>query len=162
LKIALEDYLNLINKLKKRVPGISITTDIIVGFPGETEEDFQETLNLVKEVRFDSAYTFIYSIREGTLAAKMDGHMDYKTKHSRFQRLTDALNDISLEENNKLINKTFEVLVEDLSKNNHEVLTGRTRTGKLVHFKGEENLIGSLVDVKIDNVKTFTLEGTLV
>jgi tRNA-2-methylthio-N6-dimethylallyladenosine synthase len=161
-KYTREDYLSIIYKLKKLVPDISFTTDIIVGFPGETEEDFAETLELIKEVRFDSAYTFLYSIREGTLAAKMDNQIDYKVKHNRFQRLSDTLNEISLERNQKLLGKTEEVLVEEVSKNNPNILTGRTRSSKLVHFKGSTELIGSLVDIKIENVKTFSLEGSLV
>lgn len=157
-----EDYLKIINKLKKSVPNISITTDIIIGFPGETEDDFNGTLELVKEVRYDSAFTFLYSIREGTKAAKMENQIDEKMKHNRFQRLTDTLNEIALDINQQLVGETMEVLVEEVSKNNAEVLTGRTRSNKLVHFKGNEELIGSLVNVKIENVKTFTLEGSLV
>lgn len=161
-KYTREDYLSIVYKLKELVPNIAITTDIIVGFPGETEEDFNHTLDLVNEVKFDSAYTFLYSIREGTLAAKMENQIDYKVKHNRFQRLSDTLNEISLDINQKLVGKTVEVLVEDISKNNPDVLTGRTRTSKLVHFKGSKELIGSLVNVKIEDVKTFTLEGILV
>lgn len=157
-----EDYLKIINKLKKVAPNIAITTDIIVGFPGETEEDFNDTLDLVKEVKFDSAFTFLYSIREGTKAANMGNQIDDKVKHNRFQRLSDTLNSISLEINQKLIGDTLEVLVEEVSKNNPDVLTGRTRTSKIVHFRGDESLIGTIVNVKIENVKTFTLEGSLV
>ncbi len=157
-----EDYLKIIKKLKELVPDIAITTDIIIGFPGETEEDFNATLDLVKEVGFDSAFTFLYSIREGTKAAKMENQIDEKLKHDRFQRLTDTLNEIGLELNQKLIGETLEVLVEEVSKNNDEVLTGRARNNKLVHFKGNEELIGSTVNIKIENVKTFTLEGSLV
>lgn len=161
-KYTRENYLSIVYKLKELVPNIAITTDIIVGFPGETEEDFNHTLDLVNEVKFDSAYTFLYSVREGTLAAKMENQIDYKVKHNRFQRLSDTLNEISLDINQKLIGKTVEVLVEDISKNNPDVLTGRTKTSKLVHFKGNKELIGSLVNVKIEDVKTFTLEGILV
>ena len=92
----------------------------------------------------------------------MDNQIDDKTKHIRFQRLSDTMNEISLKNNKKLIGNTYDILVEELSKNNPEVLTGRTRTNKLVHFKGNENLIGSIVNVKIENVKTFTLEGSIV
>jgi tRNA-2-methylthio-N6-dimethylallyladenosine synthase len=161
-KYTREDYLHLVQKLKKAVPDIAITTDLIVGFPGETEEDFNDTLDLVKQVEYDSAYTFLYSIREGTIAAKMENQIDDKTKHDRFQRLLDTLYPISLEQNKKSLNKIVQVLVEDVSKNNENVLTGRTRTGKLVHFEGNKNLIGQLVNVKITTVKTFTLEGSLV
>ncbi|WP_313756495.1 tRNA (N6-isopentenyl adenosine(37)-C2)-methylthiotransferase MiaB [Tissierella sp.] len=157
-----ENYLKIIAKLKELVPEIAITTDIIIGFPGETDEDFNETLDLVKEVKFDSAFTFLYSIREGTKAAKMENQIDEKLKHIRFERLTDTLNEIALGINQKLLGKTLEVLVEEISKNNTEVLTGRTRTNKLVHFKGSKELIGSLVNIKIENVKTFTLEGSIV
>lgn len=157
-----ESYIEIIKELRKAVPNIGLSTDIIVGFPGETEEDFNATLELVKEIRFDSAYTFLYSVREGTKAAKMENQVDYKVKHERFQRLSDTLNEISLEENQKLIGQTLDVLVEEVSKNNPEVLTGRTRTYKLVHFKGNEDLIGSIVNIKIEKTTTFTLEGTLI
>ena len=157
-----EDYQEIIRKVKKLAPDIAISTDIIVGFPGETEEDFNQTLELVKSVGFDSAYTFLYSIREGTIAAKMEDQIDYKVKHNRFQRLTDILNDISLEKNQELIGKTVSVLVEEVSKNNLDTLTGRTSEFKLIHFKGDKSLIGSLVNVKIENVKTFTLEGIMI
>lgn len=161
-KYTREDYLSIVYRLKELVPDIAITTDFIVGFPGETEEDFNYTLDLINEVKFDSAYTFLYSIREGTLAAKMENQIDYKVKHDRFKRLSDALNEISLDINQKLIGKTVEVLVEDISKNNPNVLTGRTNTSKLVHFKGNKELIGSLVNIKIEDAKTFSLEGNLV
>lgn len=157
-----ESYIEIIKELRKAVPNIGLSTDLIVGFPGETEEDFNATLDLVKEIRFDSAYTFLYSVREGTKAAKMENQIDYKIKHERFQRLSDTLNEISLEENQKLIGQTLDVLVEEVSKNNPEVLTGRTRTYKLVHFKGNKDLIGSVVNINIEKATTFTLEGTLV
>ena len=157
-----EDYLNIIDKIRKVNPDITLTTDIIVGFPGETEEDFNETLKLVKEVEFDSAFTFLYSIREGTPAAKMENQVNDKIKHERFQRLLDALHPIGLEKNKKLLGKTIKILVEEISKNNETMLDGRTTSGKLVHFEGNEDLIGKIVDVKITNVKTFTLEGVLV
>lgn len=161
-KYTREDYLNTIKKLKDAKPNIAITTDIIVGFPGETDEDFNDTLELVKEVEYDSAFTFLYSIREGTRAAKMENQVDDKVKHARFQKLTELLNEISLRKNEKLVGNTYEVLVEEVSKNNPEVLTGRTRSNKLVHFKGDKNLIGALVNVNIDTAKTFFLEGTIV
>lgn len=161
-KYTREDYLKIIEKIKKISPNIAITTDLIVGFPGETEEDFNETLKLVKEVEFDSAYTFLYSIRQGTKAGRMTNQVDYDVKHDRFQRLTDTLNNISLEKNKKLIDTTVEVLVEDISKHNEEILTGRNEEFRLVHFKGNKSLIGTLVNVQIEDVKTFTLEGFLV
>lgn len=161
-KYTREDYLNIVNKIKAVNPNISITTDIIIGFPGETEEDFKDTIELVKEVGFDSAFTFLYSIREGTPASKMEEQIDDRIKHERFQRLMDVLHAIGLEHNKKLLNKTVKVLVEEVSKNNEKVLNARTNSAKLVHFEADKSLIGQLVDVKIKNVKTFTLEGVLV
>lgn len=155
------DYLKIIDKVRNAIPDIAITTDIIVGFPGETEEDFNETLDLVKKVKYDSAYTFLYSIREGTKAAEMKEQVPDDVKHERFQRLLDTLYPIGLEQNEKLLGQTVEVLVEEVSKNDEEMLNGRTDSGKLVHFKGDKDIIGTFVNVKIDNVKTFTLEGTI-
>ncbi|HSH34878.1 tRNA (N6-isopentenyl adenosine(37)-C2)-methylthiotransferase MiaB [Schnuerera sp.] len=161
-KYTREDYLRLIEKIRKRIPNIAISTDIIVGFPGETEEDFNETLDLVKKVRYDAAFTFLYSIREGTIAAKMENQIPDEVKHERFQRLLDTLYPIFYEQNIKFENKIVEVLVEEVSKNNEEVLTGRTSHGKLVHFKANKDLIGNMVNVKIDKVKSFTLEGYII
>ncbi|MDD2446058.1 MAG: tRNA (N6-isopentenyl adenosine(37)-C2)-methylthiotransferase MiaB [Tissierellia bacterium] len=161
-KYTREDYLNKVAKIKMRNPDIVITTDLIVGFPGETEEDFRETLELVKEVKYDSAFTFLYSIREGTKAANMENQIPDDVKHERFQRLMDTLNEIGLEKNEKFLGKIVEVLVEDVSKNDESVLNGRTTSGKLVHFPGTKDLIGSIVNVKIKRVKTFTMEGTVV
>ncbi|NMA87225.1 MAG: tRNA (N6-isopentenyl adenosine(37)-C2)-methylthiotransferase MiaB, partial [Tissierellia bacterium] len=161
-KYTKEDYINLVEKLKNAVPGIAITTDIIVGFPGETEEDFEETLDLVKKVGYDSAFTFLYSIREGTYAANMDNQVPDDIKHERFQRLLDTLYPIFYEKNIPYNDKIVDVLVEEVSKNNENVLSGRTRTGKLVHFQGSKDLIGEIVDVKIDKIKSFTLEGHII
>lgn len=158
-KYTKEEYIKLVDKLEKAVPNIAITTDIIVGFPGETEEDFEETLDLVKRVKYDSAFTFLYSIREGTYAASMKKQVPDDIKHERFQRLLDTLYPIFYEKNAKYKDKVVDVLVEEVSKNNESVLSGRTRTGKLVHFKGDKDLIGEIIDVKIDKVKSFTLEG---
>lgn len=160
-KYTREDYLLIVEKLRKAVPNISITTDIIVGFPGESEDDFLETLKLVEEVNFDSAYSFLYSVREGTKAANMDNQIDYKVKHERFQRLSDMMNEISLEKNKKLVGQNLKVLVEDVSKNNPNVLTGRTEEFKIVHFEGDKSLIGSIININIKKVTTFTLTGTI-
>lgn len=157
-----EDYLSLIEKIKKAIPNISLSTDIIVGFPGETEEDFLETLDLIEKVRYDSAFTFLYSVREGTKAARMENQVPDDIKHDRFQRLLDKMYPIFQEKNDAYLYKTVEVLVEEVSKNNDEILSGRTRTGKLVHFKGNKDLVGKFVNVKIDTAKSFTLEGHLV
>jgi tRNA-2-methylthio-N6-dimethylallyladenosine synthase len=161
-KYTREEYLERINAIKERLPNLAITTDIIVGFPGETEEDFQETINLVKEVEFDSAFTFLYSIREGTIAAKIEEQVPDQIKHERFQRLLDTLHPIGLKLNKKLLETVQKVLVEEVSKNDSKVMSGRTDSAKLVHFPGGEDLIGNIVDVRIDNVKTFTLEGVMI
>ncbi|NLY78259.1 MAG: tRNA (N6-isopentenyl adenosine(37)-C2)-methylthiotransferase MiaB [Tissierellia bacterium] len=161
-KYTKEDYLKLVEKIKRAIPDIAITTDLIVGFPGETEEDFQETLDLVKRVRYDSAFTFLYSKREGTIAAKKENQVPDEVKHERFQRLLDTMYPIFYENNMKYQNKVVEVLVEEVSKNNKDILSGRTRTGKLVHFQGDKDLIGKFVSIKITEIKTFTLEGFII
>lgn len=161
-KYTVEDYLEKIEKVRKINKDIAISTDIIVGFPGETEEDFEETLKLVEKVKFDSAFTFLYSIREGTPAAKSDEQVDDKVKHERFERLIKTLNPIAYDINKEYIGKTVKVLVDDISKNNDKVLTGRTSESKIVNFEGDTNLIGQIVNIKINDAKTFTLEGELV
>ncbi len=161
-KYTREDYLETIYKVRKADPSIAITTDIIVGFPGETEEDFQETLDLVMECEFDSAFTYLYSVREGTKAAEMKDQVPDDVKHIRFNKLLDILYPIGLKNNQHLIGETLEVLVEDISKNNEEVLSGRSRNAKLVHFKGDKDLIGKIVKVKIEDCTTFTLEGIII
>nr|WP_300004493.1 tRNA (N6-isopentenyl adenosine(37)-C2)-methylthiotransferase MiaB [Tissierella sp.] len=161
-KYTRESYLTAIKKIREVNPDISITTDIIVGFPGETEEDFEETLELVKEVGYDSAYTFLYSIREGTPAATMDDQVPDKVKHVRFQRLLDILHVLALESNQKMIDKTISVLAEEESRKYEDTLNGRTSEGKLIHFKASRRLIGHIVNVKVDKVNTFSLEGTVI
>ena len=158
-KYTKEHYLNLVEKLKAAVPEIAITTDIIVGFPGETDEDFQETIEIVKKAEYDSAFTFLYSIREGTKAATMDNQVPDSVKHERFDKLLDILYPIVLEKNQKCIDKEYSVLVESADDGK---LTGRTEHFRLVHFKGDESLVGEIVNVKITNVKTFHMEGELV
>lgn len=157
-----ERYLELVGKLKKAVPDVVLTTDIIVGFPGETDEQFEETLSLVKEVEYDLAFTFIYSPREGTPAAKMQDDVPMEVKKERLQRLNEALNKISLRKNEALRGQVMEVLVEGESKKNAEMLSGRTRTNKLVHFQGSKDLIGQLVQVKVEAPQTWILKGVLV
>ena len=158
-KYTKEHYLNLVEKLKKAVPDIAITTDIIVGFPGETEEDFLETIDIVKKVQYDSAFTFLYSVREGTEAAKMENQVPDEVKHERFDKLLDVLYPIVLERNQQCIGKVFPVLVESAE---NDKLTGRTEHFRLVHFKGSNALIGEIVNVRITNVKTFHMEGEFV
>ncbi|WP_019227020.1 tRNA (N6-isopentenyl adenosine(37)-C2)-methylthiotransferase MiaB [Sedimentibacter sp. B4] len=161
-KYTKEHYLDLVYKLKKEIPDVAITTDIIVGFPGETEEDFLETVDVVKNVQYDSAFTFLYSMREGTKAALMEDQIPDEVKHERFDRLLDVLYKIVLERNSQCIGHTYPVLVESTSKTSDNFLTGRTEHFRLVHFKGTEELLGQIVNVKITNVKTFHMEGEIV
>lgn len=161
-KYTKEGYLSLVEKLKNKIPNIRLTTDIIVGFPGETEEDFQHTLDVVEKVRYDSAFTFLYSVRQGTPAANMEEQIDRKTKQDRFNRLLERINQISAEINQNYLNKIVEVLVEGPSKTNPDRLMGRTRGNKLVNFDGSENLIGESVQVQIIETKTFFLNGNVI
>lgn len=161
-KYTREDYLKLIEKLRKTVPDITLSTDIIVGFPGETNEDFEETLSIVKEVEYDSAFTFIYSIRKGTPAEKFEDQIEESEKHRRFDLLVNAVNEISEKKNKAYQDRVEKVLVDGVSKNNKSTLTGRTDGFKLVNFAGKKELIGSLVDVKITDAKTFSLFGEVI
>ncbi|HPD00518.1 MAG TPA: tRNA (N6-isopentenyl adenosine(37)-C2)-methylthiotransferase MiaB [Acetivibrio sp.] len=161
-KYSKEDYINLVEKVKESIPDITLSTDIIVGFPGETEEDFFDTLDIVERVKFDNAYTFLYSKRTGTPAARMENQVPEDVKKERFQRLLELQNRISKEINDTFLGREVEVLVEGLSKNNDKVYTGRTRGNKIVNFEGNKDMIGKLVNVRIDSVKTWSLEGTVI
>ena len=155
-------YLSLIKKLRKAVPDIAISTDIIVGFPGETEKDFQDTLDLVDEVGYDSAFTFLYSKRKGTPAEGFEGQVDDIVKHERFQRLVEAVNRMALMKNEAYLNRVVEVLAEGLSKRNKETYQGRTDTFKLVNFKGKPEDQGKLLKLKITGANTFNLKGEII
>lgn len=154
-----ERYLSIIEKIKKEIPGVAITTDIIVGFPGESEEDFEGTLDMIKEVEYDSAFTFIYSRRKYTPADMMLNQVDDSVKHERFNRLVEVVNEICAKKNLEYEGKCVEVLVEGPSKNDDNKLMGRTRTGKLVNFTGSKDSIGKLVNVKITKASSFSLKG---
>jgi tRNA-2-methylthio-N6-dimethylallyladenosine synthase len=154
-----EYYIDLIKKIKEEIPNIALSTDIIVGFPGETEEDFKQTLDLVKEVEYDSAFTFLYSIRKGTPAADMENQISDEVKHERFNRLVETLNEISVRKNKEYEGKIVEVLVEGTSKNDENKLMGRTRTSKLVNFVSSKDNIGKLIKVKITKANSFSLCG---
>ncbi|ACL76050.1 tRNA (N6-isopentenyl adenosine(37)-C2)-methylthiotransferase MiaB [Ruminiclostridium cellulolyticum] len=156
-----EQYLGLIEKVKSNIPGIALTTDIIVGFPGETEEDFNETLDVVAKARFDMAYTFLYSKRTGTPAAKNPEQIPETVKKQRFDRLLELQNKISKEINDGLLGKELEVLVEGLSKSSKTTYTGRTRENKIVNFKGSPDMVGKLVKVKIEEIQTWSLLGKI-
>lgn len=154
-----EKYLDSVRRIKEAIPNAALTTDIIIGFPGETEEDFMETVGLVKEVEYDSAFTFLYSKRKGTAAAEYEDQIDEKVKHDRFDRLLEVVSSISEKKNKEYEGKIVEVLVEGTSKTDESKLTGRTRTSKLVNFIGNKENIGKLVRVKITNAKSFSLLG---
>jgi tRNA-2-methylthio-N6-dimethylallyladenosine synthase len=161
-KYTREHYLELVAKIKQAIPDAGLTTDIIVGFPGETDEQFEETLSLVKEVKYDSAYTFIYSPREGTPAAGMADDVPMEVKKQRLYRLNEVLGQFSKESNESCKGQVMDVLVEGESKNNSEVLAGRTRTNKLVHLTGPKELIGKIVPVKITDAQTWYIKGEWV
>ncbi|WP_278600671.1 tRNA (N6-isopentenyl adenosine(37)-C2)-methylthiotransferase MiaB, partial [Clostridium tertium] len=154
-----EYYLELVDMIKREIPDVSLTTDIIVGFPGETEEDFLDTLDLVERVGYDSAFTFIYSRRNNTPADMMLNQVPDADKHHRFDRLIKVVNEGVIKSNKVYEGKTVEVLVEGPSKNDATKLTGRTRNGKLVNFSGENVKAGDLVNVKIVRAQPFSLVG---
>ena len=154
-----EDYLEIVRKLREVDPDIAISTDIIVGFPGETEEEFEETLTLCEEVRYDSAFTFLYSVRKGTPAEKFENQIPEEIKHERFNRLVDVINRISAEKNAEYVGRIEKVLVDGPSKNNSKTYGGRTESFKLVNFRGTPDMIGQVIDVLITGANTFSLEG---
>ncbi len=157
-----EQYLELIAKIKARIPYASITTDLIIGFPGETDEDFAETVDLVEKVRFDSAFTFVYNKRSGTPAAQMPEQVPKEVKKSRITKLISVTNAISLEKNLAEVGRVHEILVESIHKKDPTRLEARTRTNKLVFLKGENNLIGQIVQARIVEAGTWHLDGELV
>ncbi|EHO21083.1 (Dimethylallyl)adenosine tRNA methylthiotransferase miaB [Fusobacterium necrophorum subsp. funduliforme 1_1_36S] len=157
-----EQYLSLAHKIQNRIPGVALTTDIIVGFPGETEQDFLDTLEVVREINYDNAFMFMYSIRQGTRAATMQEQVPEDTKKERLQKLMDVQARCSYKESQKYQGKVVRVLVEGESKKNKQVLSGRTSTNKIVLFQAPISLKGSFVDVEIYECKTWTLYGKLV
>ena len=157
-----ENYLRLVEKIRAAIPNVSLTTDLIVGFPGETEENFLETLDFVREVKFDAAFTFIYSKRSGTPAATFDNQIDDATKHRRLEELMAVQNAISLAKNQTLEGSTVEVLVEGASKTDDKIFTGRTRSNKLVLFAHGNEHAGDLINVKITQAQTWLLKGEAV
>lgn len=158
-KYTIEEYKKLFNKIKNTVKNVSVTTDIIVGFPNETEEDFQKTLDIVDYCKFDGAYTFIFSKREGTAAALMEDKVSLEEKEERLQRLNNLVNKYSKESNQKLLNQVVKVLVNGKNEKDETKLYGYTETMKLVNFVGNEDLIGKIVDVKLTDAKSFSLDG---
>ena len=157
-----EQYLNLVKEMRAKIPNLSLSTDIIVGFPNESEEEFQDTLTLVDEVKYEAAFTFIYSPRKGTPAAKIEDNVPYATKSKRFLELVKHLEKPIEEKSKLMVGNTYKVLVDGVSKNDDGMLSGYTEENKLVHFKGDESLIGTIINVKITESHTYSLIGEVV
>lgn len=157
----IERYLSVVEKLRKSVPDIALTSDIIVGFPGETEEDFEQTLAILKTVRFDSIYSFIYSPRKGTPAAEKENAVPAAVQSERFSRLLALQADIAHEKNLPYVGRDVRVLIDGVSKNDETVYSGRTDSGKLVHVKAEPSDVGQFKTVHIDKAESFALFGTI-
>ena len=158
-KYTKQQYLELVEKKKKEIPNLTLSTDIIVGFPGETDEDFEDTLDVVKKVNFEQVYMFIYSRRVGTPADRMQNQVPEEQKHIRFEKLKKLVEEQIEEKNKKYINTIQKVLVEGKSKNNEDMLTGRTDSNKVVIFKGNDNLIGQIINLKIVSEHMWYLKG---
>lgn len=161
-KYSKEQYLNLVEKMKERIPEIVFSTDIIVGFPGETEENFEDTLDVVKKVCFEQVYMFIYSRRVGTPADKMEDQIPEKIKHVRFNRLKELVESQIKINNLKYIGTVQKVLVEGKSKTNENMLTGRTQTNKVVNFEGKDDLIGKVIELEIESEHMWYLKGKII
>ncbi len=158
-KYTKEQYLELAEKIKNKIPDIEFSTDIIVGFPGETEKDFEDTLDVVSKVKFEQIFMFIYSRRVGTVADKMENQIEEKIKHQRFDKLKKLAENIIAEKNANYVGKTELVLVEGKSKTNEKIYTGRTETNKVVNFEGNENMIGKILPMKIVSEHMWYLKG---
>ncbi len=157
-----EHYIDLVKKIREKMPDVALTTDIIVGFPGETEADFEDTLSLVKEVEYDSAFTFIYSKRTGTPAAKMEEQIPEDIIKNRFDRLLKEVQTISEKKAMAYTGKTVDVLVEEVNEHDASLVTGRMSNNSVVHFKAPESIIGTIVDVHLDECKGFYYLGTMI
>ncbi|MFA5480766.1 MAG: tRNA (N6-isopentenyl adenosine(37)-C2)-methylthiotransferase MiaB [Bacilli bacterium] len=157
-----QQYLELVRKIRETLQEVAISTDIIVGFPNESEEQFLDTLDLVKQVKYESAFTFIYSPREGTPAAKLVDNIDKKTKSRRFQELTKALETTIAEASSNMIGKTYAVLVDGWSKKDKKVLSGYTASSKLLHFQGTAEMIGKIVNVRVLDSHVYSLFGEVI
>lgn len=157
-----DDYLALINKIREKLPNVGITTDIMVGFPGETEQDFEDTLDLVKSAHFSSAFCFIYSRRKGTPAYSMDNQVPYAVKRDRITRLLACQNEVTKDISSAMLGKRYEVLVEGANTHYKDTMCGRTESGRLVNFKCDEAFIGRFVTVEIEQAKSATLWGRIV
>ncbi len=160
-KYTKEQYLNLVERMKKTIPNVVFTTDIIVGFPGETEEDFEDTLEVVKQVKFEQVFMFIYSRRVGTPGDRMENQIPEEMKHKRFNRLKELVENQIAENNQTYLGMIQKVMVEGTSKNNEKMLTGRTDSNKVVIFEGKEELIGTMVQIKIVSEHMWYLKGKI-
>ena len=158
----IERYMSIIDKLKENNEDIVLTTDIIVGFPGETDEDFEKTIEIIKKVKYDSIFSFIYSRRKGTPAYDMEDQIPEEIQHTRYDRLCQVQNEIAYEKNQKYIGKEITVLVDGKSKNNESVYTSRTEGGKIVHFESENDNTGKFIKLKITKADTFALYGEII
>lgn len=161
-KYNIAQYLRLFHKIKEVMPNCAVSTDIIVGFPNETDEQFEHTMDIVKECHYDNAYTFIYSPRVGTPAASMEDHTPLEVKEKRLYRLNELVNQYAWENNQAYLGQTVKVLVEGSSKKNPEILTGYTESQKLVNFEGDFQCIGKIVNVKIEEANTWSLKGKVI
>ena len=161
-KYTKESYLELVEKMKKRIPNLTLSTDIIVGFAGETEEDFEDTLDVVRKVGFEQVYMFIYSIREGTPGSKMENQVPEEIKHERFDKLKELVESQIEENNKKYVGTIQKVLIEGLSKNNKDMKAGRTDSNKVVIVEGPDEIINKVMDVKIVSEHMWYLKGEIV
>ncbi len=157
-----EEYLSLVNRIRTKIPNIALSTDIIVGFPNETYEEFLDTIKVANLADYTSAFTFIYSPRQGTPAAKLKDDVTYEEKVKRFKELVSALEVNFKKHADEMVGKTFDVLVEGTSKKNKELLSGYPYNMKVIHFKGNESLIGKIVKVKVTESHLYSLIGELV
>ena len=161
-KYTQQDFLTLVKKMREQIPNVTFSTDIIVGFPGETEKDFAETLEVVKKVNFEQIYMFIYSRRKETVADKMENQIPEEIKHQRFNQLKELFESNITNNNQKYIGTIQKVLVEGISKSNEQMYTGRTDSNKIVNFKGNKQIIGKIIDIKITKEHMWYLEGEVV
>lgn len=160
-KYTKEQYLELVEKMKAKIPNLTLSTDIIVGFPGETDEEFEDTLDVVEKVKFEQVYMFIYSRRVGTPGDRMENQVPEEIKHKRFDKLKALVESQIAENNQKYIGTIQKVLVEGTSKNNEQMLTGRTDSNKVVIFEGDKNLIGNMAELEIVSEHMWYLKGKM-
>ena len=161
-KYTKEQYLSLVDKMKEKIPNLTLSTDIIVGFPGETDEEFEDTLDVVRKARFEQVFMFIYSRRKGTPGDKMENQVPEEIKHKRFNKLKELVESMIEENNKKYVETTQKVLVEGTSKNNSNMLTGRTDSNKVVIFEGSKDLIGKYIDIEIVSEHVWYLKGEII